>query len=524
MTTRGICRFLLTSCAAFTSVLACGTDGTPTHQFDVPPTIDPTPEAPLIDDYIRSLQMLSTAPPSREATNMSAPQRQGDYSCTTEDISETRNYDRVVALAANSNSLWPGALIDGSSVAGGLFTEAVFPRQQLAVSISLENLTGKRSVLIEHPSLSAYRDAVGALLEAQLQGESAASIYSQIEQVHSSQQLSLAMGIDASWGLGAASLSAGFDFSQSDVRSRFLVDFTQAYYTVDLDAPGVPSDVFGSTVTLAQVQERFGAANPPMYVASITYGRKVIFTVESKFSSTEMGAALEFAYRGGASVDGSVSLTHQEVLSQSKITAFILGGSGVDAVRAVEGYEQLLDYIRNGGSYSRDSPGAPIAYKIAYLATNEPAKLALATEYQVRDCVRVNQKVRVTLESLTVEAVGTWESDSDLEVFGTIDVSATSWHRMFDRGPNNYLTIAEGATYPQSGSLAEVVVDVTPVAGQQIRFAGELVDYDSLSANDSLGTVQGSAPFESGWRRELSTVSSYDGSIVRAKYQLLPMP
>ncbi len=65
-----------------------------------------------------------------------------------------------------------------------------------------------------------------------------------------------------------------------------------------------------------------------------------------------------------------------------------------------------MSFIKAGGNYSRQSPGAPIAYKLSYLKDNSPARLSFTTDYSVKDCVRVAQKIKVTLQSITVERGG----------------------------------------------------------------------------------------------------------------------
>lgn len=80
----------------FASVLiACSSAGTPPV----------TGKGATIDDYIASLPYLPAAAPSVDMTTASPPQPDGDYSCSTQRFQETRQYDRVVAYAANSLSL-----------------------------------------------------------------------------------------------------------------------------------------------------------------------------------------------------------------------------------------------------------------------------------------------------------------------------------------------------------------------------------------------------------------------------------
>src|SRR5260221_650432 len=99
-----------------------------------------TPAEDGIGQYIEKLEDLPSDPPALNEGDKSTPAKQGDYSCTTQNFKETRQYDKIVALSANSESLWPGAIVSGDSVYTGLFTQLVFDRSPLAVSISLQNL------------------------------------------------------------------------------------------------------------------------------------------------------------------------------------------------------------------------------------------------------------------------------------------------------------------------------------------------------------------------------------------------
>src|SRR5262249_29495872 len=128
------------------------------------------PQGNMIDDYIRGLPYLPVDPPQVVQGMKSAPARDGDYQCTTENLKETRQYDRIVAYAANSDSLWPGALVSADSVLTGLFTQIVMPRSPTTISVSLENLAGTKRATIADPSLASYRDALSGILDAEITG------------------------------------------------------------------------------------------------------------------------------------------------------------------------------------------------------------------------------------------------------------------------------------------------------------------------------------------------------------------
>ena len=480
-------------------------------------------ERAAIDDYIRGLDRLPADPPSLRIGDPSVPTREGDYSCSTTDVAETRQYDRIVAYAANSDSMWPGAMVAGNSVLDGMFTQVVLDRAPLAFSVSLENIAGPRSGVMDSPALSSFREHIADILSAETTGATPANIYSEIEEVHSQEQLSLALGASASWLGSAASIAASFDWQSQEIRSRYLVRYTQAYYTVDVDQPGAPSDFFADSVTVEDVAARTSPDDPPLYVSSITYGRMIVFTFESAYSAEELGAALSFVYEGGAEVSGDVSVTYSDIVASARITAYILGGSGGDAARAVDSYEALIELIHSGGDYSRQSPGMPIAYKLAYLADNAPGRISLTEDYQVRDCVRVGQKIKVTLLGIEVEDDG-GDAGDDLEVYGQVWAgSSRDAVLLLDKSYLDKLVIGSGQHWPGQGPAAEAVLEVDPRPGEELVLGAELWDYDPTSADDWLGTEVFNAAYETGWRRDVSVLLTGDAARVRVSFRIEPI-
>jgi thiol-activated cytolysin len=481
----------------------------------------PTPTAAnAIDDYIESLPYLPVDPVQVVNGAKSAPQQDGDYQCTTENLQETRQYDRIVAYAANSDSLYPGALVSSDSVLTGLFTQIVLPRAPETISVSLQNLGGTKQATIDNPSLASYRDAVSQILDAEVTGSTPANIYSEIEQVHSQQQLDMALGVQASWGLGLASLKSSFDFSNTQIRSRYVVKYTQTYYTVDLDAPSKPSDLFSKDVTLDDVEAHMDATRPPAYVSSVTFGRMVVFTFESQYSAEEMGAALDFAYSGGVDVSGQVSVTYKDIISQSKITAFILGGDAGSAVQAIDSYDNLMTFIKTGGNYSKQSPGAPIAYKLSYLKDNSPARMSMTTDYDLKECTRVSQKIKVTLSSIAVDDAG-GDAGDDLELYGDIWAEGSTTQNLFHKDSSNYVQVHQGAQF--GPTISESVITVVPQAGQTIKLHAHLIDQDTFSPDDDLGNEVSINPFETGWRKDVTVTLTGDSTRVRVNFSIAPI-
>jgi len=222
-------------------------------------------------------------------------------------------------------------------------------------------------------------------------------------------------------------------------------------------------------------------------------------------------------------VSGNVSLTYKEILSKTKITAYILGGSGGAAAQAIDSYEALIDFIHSGGDYTRESPGAPIAYKLSYLADNAPARLSFTDEYTVTSCERVNQQVLVRLKSIQVEGAG-GDSSDDLELFGRIWAVGTDEQTLFDRNEDNHIGIPQGQIFPTSGTeISEVILNVSPAVGATISLEADLWDSDGILPDDHIGNEVVLAPFETGWRKDVTVFLTGSSARVNVTFELTPI-
>jgi hypothetical protein len=252
----------------------------------------------------------------------------------------------------------------------------------------------------------------------------------------------------------------------------------------------------------------------------------VLFTFESQYSAEEMSAALNFAYSGGVDVKGDVSVTYKDIISQSKITAFILGGDGGSASQTIDSYDALISFIKTGGNYSRQSPGAPIAYKLAYLKDNSPARMSFTTDYTVRDCARVSQQVVVTLNSISCDQADDGAFDSTLEVFGQITAQGSGDpQNLYNKGTGGAVSLKGGQMFG-SPMISQAVITVTPKAGQAIRLHAHLWDDDTflgIPASDDLGDELLLNPFETGWRKNVTITLTSGSGVLKVNLSLEPI-
>lgn len=434
-----------------------------------------------------------------------------DQWCEYVHYSETDHAADFIAFQPNSATLWPGNVVRGDDAQLGQLNPIGLPRSPMAFSVSLQNVNGSPARTMESPSLSQFRELRNDILK-DVVGGAPANIAFSVDRVHDFDQIAVAVGGGVEWfGNGFSSM---FDFSNTIESTKILVDFTQAYYTIDVDTPGLPSDLFTDDVSVEDLEHFSGLENPPMYVQSITYGRKVLFSMESFYSEYEVRTAIDASFNavlvsGGVQVD----VHSREVLENSRMKAVVIGGSGAEAVKTITGFDGLVEYILDGGEYSNLSPGAPIAYKLAYL-DNTGVKLAFAADYQERQCY--DNFIDVSAKVAEMEYLGgNDDGPGAVQVKGNIQYriapamepnacrsDAPGWQTIWERGGDGMqLPVIWINTNDDGKTIYDHQVD--PLKNNQLCIRGSLREDDDcflFCDDDTFGNVTyGPVLLDNGW-------------------------
>lgn len=385
-------------------------------------------EAEQIDEFIRSLNdvpsedesILPNTDPVTEVTD------DGNYSCTTQNFTKTVPLESVSILQSATQDLFPGALLAGSSLYTGQFAQVVFDRKPQTYSLSIQDGTSEsRSATMQKPSLSEFRDTLGGILEQAQLGNTPINLEAKIQEVRSEQELELAVGFEVD--TATVDVAGQFNFANQNLLSHFLVTVDAAYFTADIDPVANPSDLMADSVTLAEVQQKVGPGNPPVYVSSITYGTRFYIAVESTLAAQEVQAALQAAFDGGAvDANGDIALSTRDVLASSTFSVVAVGAADdqLDALKeALNGApEELFDNLRefsiNPAVFNAGFLGAPLTFTMKQLSDNAIVAIAFSGTFDVLSCERISQNIQVTLKSISVE--GAADNGDTLEIFGNI--------------------------------------------------------------------------------------------------------
>jgi hypothetical protein len=307
----------------------------------------------------------------------------------------TQQFESVVAFQPNADVLWPGSLVQGKTLQSGILTSIpVRGEDRVPGKIVLTGVAGAKVVEkeIAQPSLGTVQQAVNDLILSNLledQVQPANASFS-LHKVYTLDQAMLRLGASAQWMGG--SVQANFRKQIQENKASVLVRFMQSYYAVSFEPPDSPSMFILTKRGAESLRQRMSPAindiptNPPVYVASVTYGRELWALISSQESEETLETSLKASF-SGLVAKGTVEAEtkNRHVLRESKVNVFVLGSGLAEATPILLGDQEkgLEGYIRSGASFSRKSPGAVITYQTRYLGTGNVAKLSSVTQYTV---------------------------------------------------------------------------------------------------------------------------------------------
>jgi thiol-activated cytolysin len=302
----------------------------------------------------------------------------------------------------------------------------------MTITVDLPGIGQGGVKYIESPSNSTVQAAIDSALEywnanAYQEGYVNASSSSyRVNTSYSSQQLALDVGLNASWATG--DVSAQFSYTSNENKKVVMAVYKQAFYSIDMDTPENPASIFEKSVSLNDIQNTLDATAPPAYVASVVYGRIIMFRMETSMRVTSSELESAFRYAAGYSVDGTLEARYKSILQQSTVEVVTLGGNAEVASNAVSAKSagDLEPIIKGENAvYSRNNPGVPISYTIRYLKDHSLAKLGYTTEYTATECsaVKTADVVKIIFKQFKAIKDCDGVGEGDFEIWA--DISAT---------------------------------------------------------------------------------------------------
>lgn len=451
-------------------VCSCGKDAD-SENFDELVNVMETFDQPT---ELSSPEVLSQTTPEQDPMNAA-------YDCYTTSYNAAPGFDELLALDPTSDVIFPGAMLEGNSIPTGEYIPINNDRAPITLSISLQNLSGSPVIEVKDPKLSTVREGIKEILDQDVVSSTPAKISFEISEVYSQEHINVALG--ANYRGAGASVQGSFDFNSSEYSNKFVLKYLQVYYTIDMDSPVQPSDLFKDTPDVSDL-----GATSPVYVSSMAYGRMVLYTIESNSSKTDINAAFSASFNSGG---GEIDAGYQKIINESSIKALVIGGSGASASQTISGPGEVYNFISEGGDYSKDSPGAPLSYKLRFIKRGTPvARVVLTSEYEIRTCELKRSKYKISIdkiECIKCPDVGNPEIYGSLKAELFVDGSSAGkihWNKPTDSDAVK----VKNDEYVFSKQYYEKTYNVDPnYTTGFITFSGWLKDKD-LGTDDDFGS------------------------------------
>ena len=375
----------------------------------------------------------------------------GDYIVKT----RTKNtidgtFDVCVPNAFQSIAYPGGLLMANSKLVDGCPQPLVAERAPAKVTIDLPGMGTSNSITVDNPIYANVKAAIDTLLNKwydQYGGsyEIPCNFQFNSDLVEDEKQMSLKFGCD----VGYLTEKLGIDFNAiyNKKKSTYMAQYKQIFYTVSIENPCQPADVFDENVTWDQLSNKgVSDKTPPMYVHNVQYGRQIYLKFESNMSDLDLEATLNatISLDNGIKIKPDAKGEFDSKCKNISCTIIAMGGnsslySGLLTSENV--INEINSIIFENTKLSAKNPAYPICYLPAFLKDNATWNVVGHSEY-VTESTAVYRSGVLNLEH-TGAYVAKWYIYWDEQSYdenGNVQYKACEWGENGDHKTAKYTT------------------------------------------------------------------------------------
>ncbi|MBK9728462.1 MAG: thiol-activated cytolysin family protein [Saprospiraceae bacterium] len=370
--------------------------------------------------------------------NQNTKSGQLKLNCTTTALDVRKSPDKIVTMNPDVGKLWPGALLQGNGIEGGLGSLAEVPiRKRAPLMIALDIPSQTIAKYIENPDGTSVKIAIAELLlDAKNKNiPYANNIYFYGAKTEKLEESLFNLGFSINY-MGAEA-KGNLSIAKSSTQNSATFYIVQRAFSVFIVPPASPARWFSHEFTMLDLNDQLNSGtisntNLPVYISNISYGRILIFNVVSNTSADSIIAAVSASYMG---FSGSSDYKYAALLKNSSINATGLGGRLDDVVEVLRS-GKILDYFNRETDILTLQP---IFYQFSNLVNGTNAKFVETTKYNLKECtplpnsaVDIGDEAYVKIEGIKVLNDCDWGITDDhlADVFGEINVDGdNAWIR-----------------------------------------------------------------------------------------------
>ncbi|MFC4213007.1 thiol-activated cytolysin family protein [Pedobacter lithocola] len=290
-----------------------------------------------------------------------------------------------------SQNIYPGAIYTFDNFFSGSFKNETAARNPIRITSSAPGISGNIYEDVENPTPSEIKNAVNKLYSRMPSGNAISGYTHMLYECNSAADMALKIGAGAS-GYG---VSASFDFNNKEKSERryFMIDATQEMYSLNAEAP---SDGLFKNVADASKTNL-------MMMGTVTYGQRVLVSIETKIKSQEQGIKLDASYSGyGAKANINISTFLKETSDETTVKMYVVGGSNQGFITLDK--NSLMSKLNSYFVGTNFKNAKPIRYQFRNM-NNEVIVSQSATDFfPTKQCVPndANRDYKVTVNLLSI--------------------------------------------------------------------------------------------------------------------------
>ena len=288
---------------------------------------------------------------------------------------------------------FPGALLLANrKLVEGVPDPLVTLQRPRKLTIDLPGLTDDNSIVPKTMDFAGVSAAVNQLTNHWLKTKAStftipANTEFRKNILFNENEMALSFGVDVTYLKG--SLGLNFDSISKQESSAYLVMFRQIFYTVSVESPVHPADVFADEVTWNDLKDKIDDDNPPAFVKNVQYGREVFVLLRSSMSSSQLKGHLDATLQfNNGKVHTSDDAETKALNKQIDCTVITVGGKPV-VINGNLDQDNILkrvnELIGSGVEFTPDNPAMPLVYATSFLKDNTMAHIQGSTDYITTD-------------------------------------------------------------------------------------------------------------------------------------------
>lgn len=266
------------------------------------------------------------------------------------------NANEFVISSGNNRVVYPGSIIKGESLTNFSLNGLYGYSKPIRVSATIPNTTNRILKNISAPSPTSTIQLVRDLLRNELSGTGSSTQYTYDVQPFSNYA-------EVNRFYGYAANASNFGTNTITKATGVMIKFVIRNFTLNVEIPA------SGELIDRNIDPTVLNGHVPLYVNSVTYGRMGIVTFETNENQQIASTLLNKIFTSpGTFTAGSLTATEKRILDEGNIKMSL---NGVNISNGFPGnLPDLIQSISQGLTYTPDSPGVPVLFKMRYTSDN----------------------------------------------------------------------------------------------------------------------------------------------------------